>query len=62
MSEVNKTEWTMVQCDIVPLSFQNFLKTHIKGWPITHIVKMIFLLDMIAQDIKNECAKEQSLN
>ena len=26
MSEVNKTEWTMVQCDIVPLSFQNFMK------------------------------------
>ena len=26
MSEVNKTEWTMVQCDIVPLSFQNLMK------------------------------------
>ena len=24
VSEVNETRWTMVQCDIVPLPFQNF--------------------------------------
>ena len=24
VSEVNETQWAMVQCDIVPLLFQNF--------------------------------------